>query len=77
MEKLVHTICGLSGNDNEVLEQLQKELVKNQEFLTKSLDAEVGLAMLDLKTHSLGALHFLYGLLQCFELLTLKQGRHS
>lgn len=60
MEKLVGSICGLSGNDNEVMEQLQKELAKHQDFLSKSPDVEVGLVMLDLKAHSLGALHFLY-----------------
>eukprot|EP01127_Copromyxa_protea_P001246 TRINITY_DN11287_c0_g1_i1.p1 TRINITY_DN11287_c0_g1~~TRINITY_DN11287_c0_g1_i1.p1 ORF type:complete len:436 (-),score=83.85 TRINITY_DN11287_c0_g1_i1:92-1378(-) len=62
MEKLVGSICGLSGADIEVLEQLQKELVKQQDFLSKSPDVEVGLAMLDLKRHSLGALHFLFAL---------------
>lgn len=62
MEKLVGSIMGLSGNDGEVMDQLQKELSKHQEFLAKTPDVLVGLETLDFKAHSLGALHFLYGI---------------
>jgi hypothetical protein len=60
MDKLIQAIQGLSGNDIEVMEQLQKELSRAGEYLTKSPDTMVGLEMLDAKAHSLGALHFLY-----------------
>eukprot|EP01126_Amoeba_proteus_P049438 TRINITY_DN5781_c0_g1_i3.p1 TRINITY_DN5781_c0_g1~~TRINITY_DN5781_c0_g1_i3.p1 ORF type:complete len:447 (-),score=59.47 TRINITY_DN5781_c0_g1_i3:264-1604(-) len=60
MEKLVSAIQGLSGEDEELLQQLQKALIKESEFLSKNRQSfDHVLELLDYHKHSLGVLHLL------------------
>jgi len=60
MEKLVQMIDNLSADNQEILEQLSKELKKQQEFLIKNAQyIDQALSALDYNRHSLGVLHLL------------------
>src|SRR5688572_9377316 len=61
LSRYIELVASLSGNDNEIMKNLQGELLKRQEVLMSNpvaLDAVFN--QLDLTKHSLGALHVLY-----------------
>eukprot|EP01126_Amoeba_proteus_P026396 TRINITY_DN2613_c0_g2_i1.p1 TRINITY_DN2613_c0_g2~~TRINITY_DN2613_c0_g2_i1.p1 ORF type:complete len:302 (+),score=49.76 TRINITY_DN2613_c0_g2_i1:89-994(+) len=60
MDKLITTIHGLSGEDGEVLQQLQKALTKDTDLIVKNRH-NIGdvFSLLDYNKHSLGILHLL------------------
>jgi len=62
LDKLVQTIDIFSGDDDELLTQLQKQLSSQHEVLARAPNLDTAVAMLDLRKHTLGALHLLHGL---------------
>jgi len=61
INKYIELIGNLSGNDMELLKQLQTELSKRQELIMSNPDAlEPVISQLDMSRHSLGVLHLLY-----------------
>eukprot|EP01125_Pyxidicula_operculata_P004172 TRINITY_DN1608_c0_g1_i1.p1 TRINITY_DN1608_c0_g1~~TRINITY_DN1608_c0_g1_i1.p1 ORF type:complete len:455 (+),score=102.21 TRINITY_DN1608_c0_g1_i1:283-1647(+) len=60
MDKVVVAIEGFSGDDDNLLKQLQTELKKNEDLIQRNLNqVDAALLGLDVSRHSLGVLHLL------------------